>query len=71
MNKFLRLFYLISFTIFLTDCSFKNPGNFFEDNQKKLEKEIFNKNYRLVFSPKKNEDFTIPDKSEKARKRNI
>ena len=53
MNKFLRLFYLISFTIFLTDCSFKNPGNFFEDNQKKLEKEIFDKNSKLVFSPQK------------------
>ena len=53
MNKFLRLFYLISFIIILSNCSFKNPGNFFEDNQKKLEKEIFDKNSRLVFSPKK------------------
>ena len=50
MIKFL-IFIFIIFT--LQNCSFKNPGGFFEDKYEKLQREIARKNSILVFEKKK------------------
>jgi len=50
MIRFLKLFLLVNSLLFLANCSFSNPGNFFEDRVKELEKEILQKNSKLVFS---------------------
>ena len=47
-------FLIFIFTIFtLQNCSFKNPGGFFEDKYEKLQREIARKNSILVFEKKK------------------
>ncbi len=50
MIRFLKLFLLVNSLLFLANCSFSNPGDFFEDRVKELEKEILQKNSKLVFS---------------------
>jgi len=53
MIKFFKLLILISFTLLIFGCSFKNPGSFFEDRSKELEDEIAKKNSKLVFAQRK------------------
>ena len=50
MIRLFKLFILINLIFYLSNCSFKNTGNFFNDKLKKLEDEIKKKNSMLVFS---------------------
>tara|TARA_B100000214_G_scaffold171995_1_gene123581 strand:- start:1563 stop:2909 length:1347 start_codon:yes stop_codon:yes gene_type:complete len=52
MVNFFRIFSFI-ITIFLASCSFNNPGDFFTDKTKELEKEVLKKNSKLVFAEEK------------------
>ena len=52
MVNFFRIFSFI-ITIFLASCSFNNPGDFFTDKTKELEKEVLKKNSKLVFAEAK------------------
>ena len=62
MIKFL-IFIFIIFT--LQNCSFKNPGGFFEDKYEKLQREIARKNSILVFEKKKVFEEEISGKTNK------
>ena len=53
MIKLFKLFILINLIFYLSSCSFKNSGGFFNDKLKELEDEIKKKNSRLVFSKRK------------------
>ena len=53
MVNFFRLFSFVISILFLSSCSFNNPGNFFQDKAKELEKEILKKNSELVFTESK------------------
>tara|TARA_A100000164_G_scaffold269668_1_gene241602 strand:+ start:3938 stop:5287 length:1350 start_codon:yes stop_codon:yes gene_type:complete len=54
MDNFLKKIYFIITLFLLSSCSFQNTGSFFKDHSKDLEKEIFKKNTKLVFSEAKN-----------------
>ena len=53
MVNFFRLFSFIIPIFFLVNCSFNNPGDFFRDKAKELEKEVLKKNSKLVFTESK------------------
>ena len=53
MVRILSLFIYIIFLFLITNCSFKNPGGFFDNRLEELEKEITLKNTKLVFSKSK------------------
>ena len=53
MIKLFKLFILINLIFYLSSCSFKNTGVFFNDRLKELEDEIAKKNSKLVFSKRK------------------
>ena len=53
MVNFFRLFSFVISILFLSSCSFNNPGNFFQDKAKELEREILKKNSELVFTESK------------------
>ena len=53
MIKLFKLFILINLIFYLSSCSFKNTGGFFNDRLKELEDEIAKKNSKLVFSKRK------------------
>ena len=53
MVNFFRLFSFAIPILFLVSCSFNNPGDFFQDKVKELEKEILKKNSTLVFTESK------------------
>ena len=54
MDNFLKKIYFIIILFLLSSCSFQNTGSFFKDHSKDLEKEIFKKNTKLVFTEAKN-----------------
>ena len=54
MDNFLKKIYFIITLFLLSSCSFQNTGSFFKDHSKDLEKEIFKKNTKLVFTEAKN-----------------
>ena len=61
MVKSFKLFYFFILIIFvLSNCSFKNPGGFFEDRLKELEEEIAKKNSKLVFTESKKFTTEVP-----------
>ena len=49
MTNFLKAFVLINLSFLILNCSFKNTG-YFDDRLEELEKEIAEKNSRLVFT---------------------
>lgn len=53
MTKLFKLLTAINLILFISSCSFKNPGGFFEDKFKELEAEITRKNSKLVFAQRK------------------
>jgi len=53
MIKFFKLLVLINLVFFISSCSFKNTGGFFEDRLKELEVQIAKKNSKLVFAQRK------------------
>ena len=53
MVRILSLFIYIISLFLITNCSFKNPGGFFDNRLEELEKEITLKNTKLVFSKSK------------------
>ena len=59
MIKTLNFIILFSVILFLSNCSFKNPGNFFKDKEAELQKEILKKNSKLVFKTQKQFDKEI------------
>jgi len=53
MIKFFKLLALINLVFFISSCSFKNTGGFFEDRLQELEDQIAKKNSKLVFAQRK------------------
>ncbi len=53
MIRFIKLFLKINLFIFLISCSFNNPTGFFDNRLIELEREISEKNSKLVFSKRK------------------
>ena len=53
MVNFFRLFSFVISILFLSSCSFNNPGDIFKDKAKELEKEILKKNSTLIFTESK------------------
>ncbi len=53
MIRYIKLFLKINLFIFLISCSFNNPTGFFDNRLIELEREISEKNSKLVFSKRK------------------
>ena len=59
MTKIFNFIILFNITLFLSNCSFNDPLNFFKNKEAELQKEILKKNSKLVFETQKQFDEEI------------